>query len=431
LDGAPAIWVIAGDTDGIDGAEEVAGAIVAPDTLERARAAGLNPRVVLAANDAHTLFEMLGDQVITGPTLTNVNDFRAILITSAIGSPTPWGKGNRATTEPSNDRSDISTNVFDVDARQAMKPEIVLNQKMMPSLEAVLDRDYIVRRIASRSDTVTLPAAACGRIRAIVTGGSTGASPELVEALPALEIITINGVGTDAVDLRHAKARGVRVTNTPDVLTDDVADMALALILATLRRICVGKRLVRAGRWGNAAIPLATKFTGKRLGILGLGRIGRAIAKRASGFDVAIAYTDQRAFDDVPYRFEPSLSALARDCDILVVAAAGGPASQGLVNREVLDALGPESILVNVARGSVVDEAALVEALREGRLGGAGLDVFEQEPQVPEALYCMEQVVLQPHQASATRETREAMGRIVLDNLAVQFAGRPPPTAIV
>ena len=143
-----------------------------------------------------------------------------------------------------------------------------------------------------------------------------------------------------------------------------------------------------------------------------------------------IAYTDQRGFDDVLYRFEPSLVALARDSDILVVAAAGGPASQKLVNREVLDAVGPDGILVNVARGSVVDEAALVEALRDGRLGGAGLDVFEQEPQVPEALYGMEQVVLQPHQASATRETREAMGRIVLENLAAQFAGRPPPTAV-
>ena len=220
------------------------------------------------------------------------------------------------------------------------------------------------------------------------------------------------------------KARGIRVTNTPDVLTDDVADLALALILATLRRVCVGDRLVRAGSWGRVAIPLATKFSGKRLGILGLGRIGRAIAKRAGGFDVSIAYTDQRAFDDVPYRFEPSLVALAGDSDILVVAAAGGPTSRRLVDREVLDALGPEGILVNVARGSIVDEPALVDALREGRLGGAGLDVFEDEPHVPEALWGMDQVVLQPHQASATHETREAMGRLVLDNLAAQFAGR-------
>lgn len=312
-----------------------------------------------------------------------------------------------------------------------MIPAILLNQKMMPSLEAELERLYAVHRIAGRSDLAALPEAARRAVRAIVTGGSTGAAPELVEALPALEIIAVNGVGTDAVDLVHARARGVHVTNTPDVLTDDVADMALALILATLRRICVGDRLVRAGGWGRASIPLASKFTGKRLGIMGLGRIGRAIARRASAFDTVIAYTGRRAYDDVPYRFEPSLVELARASDVLVIAASGGPASHGLVDHAVLGALGPEGVLVNVARGSIVDEPALVAALCEGRLGGAGLDVFADEPRVPEALWAMDQVVLQPHQASATRETRAAMGQIVLDNLAAQFGGRPLPTAVV
>jgi lactate dehydrogenase-like 2-hydroxyacid dehydrogenase len=313
-----------------------------------------------------------------------------------------------------------------------MRSEIILAQKMMPSLETALERDYIVHRIAGRADIGAVPETGRGRIRAIVTGGSTGAAPELVEVLPMLEIITVNGVGTDAVDLEHARARGVRVTNTPGVLTEDVADMALGLILATLRRLCVGDRFVREGRWARKeAIPLATKFTGKRVGIVGLGRIGRAIAQRVAGFDTVIAYTDQRAFDDVPYQFQASLVTLASTSDVLVVAASGGPGSRGLINREVLDAVGPEGVLINVARGMVVDEAALIEALREGRLGGAGLDVFENEPHVPEALFGLENVVLQPHQASATRETREAMGQFVLDNLAAHFAGRPLPTAVV
>ena len=249
-----------------------------------------------------------------------------------------------------------------------------------------MDRDYAVHRI---------PVA--DRHRRVLPSGPRrhpgnrhrwrpGVSPELVEALPALEIIAINGVGTDAVDLEHAKARGVRVTNTPDVLTDDVADMALALILATLRRICVGDRLVRAGSWGRAAIPLATKFSGKRLGILGLGRIGRAVARRAGGFDVGDRLhgparlrrrtLSLRAFAGGPRSRQRHPGGRGR----------GRPASRRLVNREILDALGPKGILVNVARGSIVDEPALVEALREGRLGGAGLDVFEDEPQVPEAL---------------------------------------------
>lgn len=313
-----------------------------------------------------------------------------------------------------------------------MRPELILPDKIMPSVEAALERDFAVHRIAGRADIDAVAEAARGRVRAIAVRAAIGVAPELIEALPALELIAIYGVGTDKVDLTHAQAWGVRVTNTPGVLTDDVADMALGLILATLRRLCVGDRFVREGRWARKeALPLATKFSGKRVGIVGPGRIGRAIARRAAAFDAVIAYTGRRAHADLPYRFEPSLVALARDSDILVVAVAGGADTQGLVDREVLDALGPAGVLINVARGSVVDERALVAALREGRLGGAGLDVFESEPHVPEALLDLEQVVLQPHRASATRETRDAMGQLVLDNLAAHFAGRPLLTPVV
>lgn len=313
-----------------------------------------------------------------------------------------------------------------------MRPELVLPDTIMPSVEVVLERDYTVHRIAGRADIDAVPEAARSRVRAIAVRASIGVASELIEALPALELIAIYGVGTDRVDLAHAQARGVRVTNTPGVLTEDVADMALALMLATLRRLCVGDRFVRDGRWAKKEVlPLATKFSGKRLGIVGMGRIGRAIARRAVAFDAVIAYTGRRAHPDLPYRFEPSLVALARDSDILVVAVAGGPGTQDLVDGEVLDALGPSGVLINVARGSVVDERALVAALREGRLGGAGLDVFESEPYVPEALLDLEQVVLQPHRASATRETRDAMGQLVLDNLAAHFAGQALLTPVV
>jgi lactate dehydrogenase-like 2-hydroxyacid dehydrogenase len=268
-------------------------------------------------------------------------------------------------------------------------------------------------------------------VRAIVTGGGHGASAALVDRLPALEIIAINGIGTDAVDLDQARARKLRVTTTPDVLTDDVADMAMALLLATARRVCVADRFVRAGRWPHETLPLATKVSGKRLGIIGLGRVGRAIARRAEGFGMPIAYADLQPVSDVPYRYIATFDELATVTDFLVVAASGGAATRGIVNRSVLDALGPSGILINVARGSVVDEAAMVAALTERRLGGAGLDVFAHEPNVPEALWTMDNVVLQPHRASATIETRRAMACLVLDNLAAHFSGREPLTPVV
>jgi len=313
-----------------------------------------------------------------------------------------------------------------------MKPEILLIEPMMPELEAKLDATYAVHRLAQAADRMAFIADVAPRVRGLVTGGGTGASNAILDALPKLEIIAINGVGTDAVDLMHAKEKGIRVSNTPDVLTEDVADLGMALMLAAARQIVAGDRFVRDGRWARKeAIPLARKVSGKRLGILGMGRIGRAIGKRAEGFGMQIAYTDIRAFEELPYRYVPTLLDLARESEILIIAAAGGAQSRGIVNRAVMDALGRDGILVNVARGTVVDEPALVAALSKGTLGGAGLDVFLDEPNVPPELLTLGHLVLQPHRASATVETRIAMGELVLANLAAHFSGKTLPTAVV
>jgi hydroxypyruvate reductase len=312
-----------------------------------------------------------------------------------------------------------------------MKPNVLLIEPMLPEVEAQLDAAYCVHRWFAARDRAALIAAIGPSVRAIVTGGAHGASNEIVDALPRLEIIAINGIGTDAVDLERARARSVRVTTTPDVLTEDVADLAVGLMLATSRRICVADRFVRSGSWLHEHLPLATKVSGKRLGIFGLGQVGRAVARRAEGFGMQIAYCDRDRVTGTPYRFQPDLEQLAKDSDFLVIAVSGGPATRGLVSRLVLDALGPAGILINVARGSVVDEPALVAALADGRLGGAGLDVFAHEPNVSKALWDMDNVVLQPHQASATVETRRAMADLVLANLAAHFAGREPVTPVV
>jgi lactate dehydrogenase-like 2-hydroxyacid dehydrogenase len=312
-----------------------------------------------------------------------------------------------------------------------LKPEIVIAGPMYPGTLRELEETFAAHRLWEAKDRQALLAQLRDRVTGIATPGGVGADAALMDALPKAKIISCFAVGVDAVDLAAAKARGIAVTNTPDVLTDCVADLGMGLTLAVMRRIVEGDRFVRAGKWLKGALPLGTKLGGKTMGIVGLGRIGRAIAHRAEAFGMNIVYHGPSAKSDVPYRYYPGLLEMARDSDVLMVASPGGAGTRHLVNREVIEALGPKGVLVNIARGSVIDEAALTAALADGRLGGAGLDVFEDEPRVPEALFQLDNVVLQPHHASGTHDTRAAMGRLVVDNLKAHFAGRPLLTRIV
>ena len=301
-----------------------------------------------------------------------------------------------------------------------MKPDLLLTQPMSAALERELEAAYVVHRLQPDPDTVLDQVGP--RIRAVVTGGQVGLPPAIWDRLPALEIIAVHGVGLDAVELDRAAATGVAVTTTPDVLTDDVADLAIGLWLSLSRRMMIGDRYVREGRWPrHEASPLSTRASDRRIGILGLGQIGQAIAVRAAPFAAEIAYHSRRPVAGSAYAYAPSARALAERSDVLFVATAGGAGSRALVDAAVLEALGPQGLLVNVARGSVVDEAALVAALEAGAVAGAGLDVFVDEPNVPPALLNRDDVVLQPHRGSATVEARAAMGRLVLENLASHF----------
>jgi len=268
------------------------------------------------------------------------------------------------------------------------------------------------------------------RVRALVGGGEARIDQSLMDQCPGMEVITICGVGYDGVDVQAAKARGVPVTHTPDVLNDDVADLGVALLLAVARNLPAADQFTRQGEWEKGPFPLTRKLSGSRLGIVGMGRIGQAIAKRAAAFDMDIRYHTRSARSDVAYAHEPSLKALAAWADFLLVITPGGAATRHLINAEVLQALGPQSYLVNVARGSVVDETALIEALQKGVIAGAGLDVYADEPRVPAALRALPNVVLTPHMASGTAQTRRAMSDLTLANLQAHFDGRPLPTPV-
>lgn len=309
--------------------------------------------------------------------------------------------------------------------------EIVQTTGMPPAIQQELDARYTVHRLWEAKDRGAFLKQIAPQVRGMVTSGGVGANRALIEAFPKLEIISSFGVGYDPIDIDCAKERKIIVTNTPDVLTDDVADIAMALTLAMIRRIPQGDQFVRQGRWPKERFALTDKLGGKIMGIVGLGRIGQAIARRAEPFGVEIRYFGPRRKADVPYRYYSDLVTMAKEVDILMIACPGGKATEGIVSVAVIEALGPKGYLVNIARGSIVDEPALVKALVEGKLAGAGLDVFADEPKVPEALWALDSVALAPHVGSATHATRNAMGELVLKNLAAHFSGQPVLTPVV
>lgn len=305
------------------------------------------------------------------------------------------------------------------------RPHILAVSKLPPFLMEPLTAAFVVHDRLHETDPEAF-AKVASQIRGISGGGESKVPGALMEKLPALEVVSIFGVGYDGVDVPAALSRRIPVAHTPGVLNDEVADLALGLMLSVARRIPLADRYVRAGRWAaEGPMPLARKVSGARLGIVGLGRIGQAIASRAEAFGMSVAYTARSAKAELPYAYHPTAAALAAAVDFLVVITPGGAGTRHLINKEVLEALGPEGYLINVARGSVVDEAALIDALQRGVIAGAGLDVFEKEPQVPDALKALDNVVLTPHMASGTWQTRKAMADLAVANLSAHFAGKP------
>ncbi len=309
-----------------------------------------------------------------------------------------------------------------------MKPKLLMMGPMMPRVLEVVAPHFDVLKLWEAPDAESFWRAHGASIRAIAT--ASGCSRAVMERMPTLAVVSSFGVGYDAVDAAAARERGIVVCNTPGVLDDEVADLALALMLAAIRRIPQGDRYVRDGRWLEAPMPFTATLRDKTVGLLGMGRIGQAIARRVAAFGIPVVYHARNARPEVSYRHYADLVSMAREVDILVVIVPGGPGTRRIVNRPVLEALGPTGLLVNIARGSVVDELALVEALAHGKLGAAALDVFEDEPKVPAALLAMEQIVLSPHQGSATQHTRNAMAQLVADNLVAWAQGRPLLTPV-
>jgi lactate dehydrogenase-like 2-hydroxyacid dehydrogenase len=309
-----------------------------------------------------------------------------------------------------------------------MPVEILQTHKLLATCEQALASKYTVHKLHEAVDREGLLVSLRDRVRGIAGGN---VSAELMDRLPELEIISNFGVGYDSIDTNAARARNIRVTNTPNVLNDAVAEITIGLMIALARRIPQAHQFVRDGNWLKGSFPLLTELNGKTVGILGLGRIGKEIAVRAQAMKMRVVYHGRHKQADEPFVYYSDLTEMARDADWLVIIAPGGKGTEKIVSRKVLEALGPEGFLVNMARGTLIDEAAMVEMLQSRALGGAALDVFEKEPQVPPALFALDNVVLSPHQGSATHQTRNKMGALVVQNLDAWFAGDPLISPVV
>jgi len=301
---------------------------------------------------------------------------------------------------------------------------ILLMAPLHAPTQRELESRWTVHRFWESKDRDALLGSLAGDCRVVVTTGGRGIDAATMSRLPKLALVSCFGVGVDAIDLGHCRGRGIAVTNTPDVLTEDVADVALALLLASVRRIPQGDRFVREGRWLQGAMPLTRSLQGCKIGVVGLGRIGAAIARRCEAFNTTIGWHGPRAKPSIAWQYFPDLVEMARWADVVIAACPGGEQTHRIVSRAVLQALGPDGVFVNIARGSVVDQPAMIELLGNGQLGAAGLDVFDDETKVPASLIAMDNVVLMPHVGSATDPTRTAMGRLVLDNVEAFAQGR-------
>lgn len=311
------------------------------------------------------------------------------------------------------------------------KADVLMLGPLMPLIVEGLEKGFTLHRLWEADDQDALIAALGPHLRFMAAGGAHApVDAAFLDQFPKLEMIASFGVGYDHIDARAAAARGVVVTNTPDVLNEEVADTALGLLLCTVRELPQAERHLRAGKWLESNYPLTATLRDRTTGIVGLGRIGKAIARRLDAFGVPVVYFGRTRQESVPYRYYADLVAMARDVDILIVITPGGPETKHLINAAVLEALGPNGILINVARGSVVDEPALISALRDKKIRAAGLDVFADEPRVPQELIEMDNVVLLPHVGSASVYTRRAMGQLVVDNLVSWASGKGPLTPV-